>query len=58
MLEVLVELRKQIGNKYDELKSDPDYDSYFEGKLDGLDLAWQMVNEVITKLEGVNQNDR
>lgn len=53
MLEVLVELRKQLGNKYDELKSDPDYDSYFEGKLDGLDLAWQMVDEVITKLEGV-----
>lgn len=57
MLEVLVELRRQIGEEYDQLPIRP-YDNYAEGKKDGLDLAWQMVDEVITKLEGVNQNDR
>ena len=57
MLEVLVELRRQIGLRYDEYPVKP-HDGYEEGLKDGLDIAWQMVNEVITKLEGVNQNDR
>ncbi len=57
MLEVLVELRRQLGEYHDDLDNDY-YDPYVEGKQDGLDLAWRTVNEVITKLEGVNQNDR
>lgn len=57
MLEVLVELRRQLGEYHDDLDNDY-YDLYVEGKQDGLDLAWRTVNEVITKLEGVNQNDR
>lgn len=57
MLEVLVELRKQIGLRYDEYPVKP-HDGYEEGLKDGLDITWQMVDKVITKLEGVNQNDR
>lgn len=57
MLEVLKELRRQIGEYHDDLDNDY-YDSYVEGKQDGLDLAWRTINEVITKLEGIEQNDR
>jgi len=57
MLEVLKEVRKQIGEEYDQLVLRP-YGNYMEGKKDGLDLAWQIVEDVINKLEGTKENDR
>ena len=55
MLEVLVELRRQIGEALDELPWRAN--DWEEGKKTGLDLAWQIVDEAINKLEG-KENDR
>lgn len=65
---VLEEARRQIGFEYDKAhlemlewkrgRSDNPSRSYeyLEGLGDGLDIAWQVVDEIISKLEDI-END-
>ena len=65
---ILEEARRKIGFEYDKAhlqmlewrrgKSDDFHRSfeYLDGLGDGLDIAWQVVDEIISKLEGI-END-